>query len=183
MDYLLYKLNRNAEANAWGGTPLAPGRIEVFSPFSLRRFFAVLPVGGLEYAKAIVMALWSLTLGGVCARDINVWAYVAADGGILHYSIVAPTRLHMPWLTDRETGLEIGSCMTVPAARGKKIYPYILKEVSGHAESGQSIYMIVEAGNTASRAGMERAGFQLLHKLHRRTGVGRPATYECQPRS
>ena len=178
MDYLLYKLNRNAGATDWGGAPLVPGRIEVFSPFSLRRLFGLLKADGVEYAKAVVLAMWSQILGGARAGEIRVWAYVGASDEILHYSMVGPTRLHMPWLAGPDVGLEIGSCITVPAARGKKIYPYVLRTISEQAETNKSIYMIVESGNTASRAGMERAGFELLHKLHRRPGLTRPATYE-----
>ncbi len=175
MDYLLYKLSAGAKDEQWGGKPSVDGTVEVFSPFSISRFLPVVRVGGVEYVKAIIVAAWAVLFGGVRFRDQRVWVYAAANGGILHFSVVGPAALHMPWLV--EAGLEIGTCYTVPAARGKKIYPYVLKTISLQNRGATGIYMIVEADNAASRAGMERAGFTMLRKLRRKSGIVRPAMY------
>jgi len=180
MEYLLYKLKRSAHGVETSSTPQIPGKIAEFSLFSLRWFFPVVRAGGIEYIKAIIMALWWVLAGVAKIGDFRVYAYVASGGSVLHYSVISPTTMHMPWLARNDAGTEIGGCLTVPVARGKKIYPYVLRQIAHTVEHAQPLYMIVEDSNTASQGGMKRAGFEMAHKLRRKSGSGRPPQYEIR---
>ena len=175
---MLYKLDSlNGETEELG-KPAVEGRIVVFSPFRPEWFWKAYRAGGSEYIKTVVLGAWSAIAGVARSRDIRVWAYVGNGGRLLHYSVVCPSAMHMPWLDEEETGSEIGGCLTVPSARGKRLYPYVLQRIRRENGNGSPIYMIVEANNMASRAGMERAGFKLTRVLARKSGGVRPPTYE-----
>lgn len=177
MKYFLYKLahlDREGEAAVLPGIQ---GRMVEFSPLSLRWLFPLLKVGGTEYAKSIVMVAWAALAGVARITEFRVYAYVTCDRRVLHFSVVSPTAMHLPWLNEEEAGTEIGSCLTVSSARGMKIYPYILQQIAGKKEHALPLYMIVDDINTASQAGMMRAGFELVQPLRRLHGSTRPPRY------
>ncbi|MEO0423439.1 MAG: hypothetical protein AAF184_13960 [Pseudomonadota bacterium] len=171
---MLYRLDPKPDREAT--TPLLEGEVVEFSPFNLRWLVTGLRAAGVEYVKMLALAtLYAAThLSQVGA--VRVWAYVGGGRSILHYSVVTPTDLHMPWLDSTQSGVEIGGCFTVPEARGKRLYPYVLDRIAAWAGESRPIYMIVEASNSASRAGMGRAGFAVAGELRRE---GRLARLPC----
>jgi len=178
VSYLLYRLHGSGNDSERENRPKVDGEIIVFSPFSTRWLLPALRAGGIDYLKAVLMAVWCQLTGVSGQRSQQVWAYVAEDRSVLHYSIVVQTSMHMPWLTGKESGIEIGACVTIPRARGNGIYPFVLGRISSVVSRTGQVYMIVEESNKVSRAGMERSGFELAHKLSRRTGLLRPPVYE-----
>ena len=129
MDYLLYRRSPGAGPIEDGGEPEIPGDCVTFSPFSVRWFAPMFRTGGIEFVKVILLSAWAVAAGAAGRADIKIWAYVGADGEILHYSVVTPTAMHLPWLPRPDVGDEIGGCMTVPDARGMRIYPHVLRKV------------------------------------------------------
>lgn len=143
----------------------------------MRWTLSALRAGGMEFLKAVVLVGWAVATGVLRLRDVRIWSFVDEHDHVLHHSVVTPTAMHLPWL--EKPGREIGGCFTVAAARGMKIYPFVLRSVA--AQDDEPLYMIVEAGNQASRSGMERAGFQVITKLTRRSGSIRPPRYIEEP--
>lgn len=175
MEYLLYELADRAD-----GAPASPaisGTVVEFSPFNLKWFPGVLKAGGTAYAKSVALAAWAGLFGAAKFSEFRVYGYVSNTGQVLHYSVLCPASMHLPWLVKKRRGKEIGGCFTVTAARGKKIYPYVLRQISESVGRTVPLFMIVEAANTASRAGMERAGFVLANKLRRKAGSGTVPKY------
>lgn len=178
MEYLLYRLDPQ-DPNFWRGIePKIAGEIVGFSPFDPAWLMRGFKAGGSQYIKVLALAAWTVISGPVKAAEYRAYAYLGIDGGILHYSIVSPTTMHLPWLEATEAGTEIGGCLTVPSARGKRIYSRILAHIGVSDRHQLPLYMIVEASNTASQHGMERAGFVLVHKLRRLNMMGRPPQYQ-----
>ncbi|MFK8030848.1 MAG: hypothetical protein AB8G18_11495 [Gammaproteobacteria bacterium] len=125
----------------------------------------------------MVLAGWSLAARVARPGEIRVYAFVTEEGSVAHFSFVSPTSMHMPWIEPQGVGVEIGGCLTVPAARGKRLYPHVLMHVARYRPNALPIYMIVDEGNSASRSGMVRAGFVQSEFLYRsRSGV-KPAQF------
>lgn len=178
MDYLLYRFEcSEGEADA---VPTIAGRVVEFSLFSPSWLPRACRAGGLDYLKAIALATWAVLAGAAKSDDFRVFAYVSGSGKILHYSVVSPTSVHMPWLPKCKHGREVGGCLTVAAARGNRIYPYVLRCIAQSSGPSVPLYMIVGVGNASSRAGMEKAGFVLANSLSRKFGVARPPRYEIR---
>jgi len=175
---LLYRLDDPTRAAAAGIQPGIKGEIIDFSPFSLIWLVPTLRAGGFEHAKGLALMLWAIFLRVGKAREFRVYAYRDAGVGILHYSVVSPTRVHMPWLEPRQAGTEIGGCLTIPSARGKKIYPSVLANIAGSGRHPFPLYMIVDGENISSRRGIENAGFERVCSLSRKSGGMQPPRYE-----
>jgi len=167
MDYLLYKIPPGSEPTEEAGQPNVPGECVTFSPFSVRWFVPMFRAGGIEFVKVVLLATWTVAAGAASRADIKIWAFVGTNGGILHYSVVTPTAMHLPWLPQADVGDEIGGCITVPDARGMRIYPHVLQQVTAANDYERPLYMIVESANKASRSGMERAGFEVACAVER----------------
>jgi GNAT superfamily N-acetyltransferase len=87
-------------------------------------------------------------------------------GGILvHVSWIAFEALRIDEVA-RTWRFAAGECcvydvITLPAARGRGIYPAVLRWICGHAagEGLQSVWIYADARNTASARGIRSAGF------------------------
>jgi len=178
MEYFLYKFERAGRKTA--AAPGIPGEVVDFSIFSSRWLFQALRAGGIKYLKALFLATWAVFVRAAKPDEFRVYGYLSGGGAILHYSIVSPTSLHMPWLNESEQGKEVGGCLTIATARGNRIYPYVLSRIAGGPGCAVPLYMIVDSSNLASRAGIEKAGFNFSDRLYRKGGFGRPPQYDSR---
>ncbi len=178
MKYFLYKLEHLEEEHEARVVPGIPGIVVECSPLSMRWFLPLLRVGGMEYVKTVIMSVWTALAGVAKIAEFRIYAYVTSDNSILHYSVVSPTVMHLPWLDEEKAGTEIGGCLTVSSARGMKIYPHVLSVIASKEEHVLPLYMIVDESNMASQAGMKRAGFVPAQALQRVRGSVRPPRYE-----
>ena len=176
MEYLLYNFDDAAEVVDCA--PLVPGRVVELALFGRAFLISGLAAGGTDALKSLLLATWSVLTGAAHFRDFRVFAYMASSGELLHYSLVSPAALHMPWLGESERGSEIGGCLTVASARGKRIYPAVLRHIAANVSESRPLYMIVDRNNAASQAGMKRAGFSVSRPLYRHSSLIRPPHYE-----
>ncbi len=58
--------------------------------------------------------------------------------------------------------LHIGPCFTEPEFRGKGLYPYLLTYIMNDIPTASAFYIICSETNTASRRGIQKAGFTFL---------------------
>jgi len=177
MSYLLYKLSRDANFRNTPDSLSVRGEITDFSPLNFSWFLCGIRAGGSEYFKVVCQAIWWAIFGTQPRKQHRVWAYVDLKQSILHYSVQIPSKLHLPWLPPHDLGIEIGACLTIPTARGKRLYPCVLNHIAQISNRQASIYMIVEDENRASQAGMARAGFEAISSLSRKPRLFRPAIY------
>jgi GNAT superfamily N-acetyltransferase len=72
-------------------------------------------------------------------------------------------RLPLRLIRLREGEAEIAVCLTMPAFRGRGLYPYVIRRLCRIAaqEGIERVLMTTMTGNTASRRGIEKAGFRL----------------------
>ncbi|HEY2805715.1 MAG TPA: GNAT family N-acetyltransferase, partial [Gemmatimonadales bacterium] len=101
-------------------------------------------------------------------------AYGVFAGGVL---------AHVSWLVDAERDRhnrirnvrlrsgegEIGPCTTLPAFRGRGIYPWVIRSLCGvAAERGLTrVFMITRDSNAASQRGIEKAGLTRCGSIYR----------------
>lgn len=91
------------------------------------------------------------------------WVYFAStDGRFCHYSFVTPATRYRKFCPEiPPKALLIGPCMTLPAARGRSIYPRVIQQIANDLirEDRGPVYIQTDTTNTASIRGMEKAGF------------------------
>ncbi len=99
---------------------------------------------------------------------LNIY-YIENEGRIVHTSFCTPRSFKFPFM--KKGDHHIGPCFTDAVDRGKGIYGKVLKRIAldlkKDPHSGD-IYMIIEENNTASRNGVQKAGFSEVAKLHRK---------------
>ena len=66
-----------------------------------------------------------------------------------------------------EDGLEIGAVYTLPKYRGKGLYSYSLETLIKNDK--RAYFMIVDSENIGSIKGIEKAGFQYLKSIYKKT--------------
>jgi len=85
--------------------------------------------------------------------------YATQNGELVHTSYVIPKCMKFPFLGSND--YEIGPCFTYPKYRGKGVYPAMLRRICNSVGMENSVfYMIVDAANTSSIKGIEKAGFE-----------------------
>lgn len=126
--------------------------IKVFQP---NLFSWKLPKERLSIKTLLVrMMFYAITWGK--ARVVYA---TSESGDIMHTSYVIPKCIKFPFL--QKYDYEIGPCVTNPQYRGRGIYPNVINYICGHfAQEGTVFYMIVNANNTPSIRGIEKAGFE-----------------------
>ena len=91
------------------------------------------------------------------------WVYFASmDGRFCHYSFVTPAARYRKFCPEiPANALLIGPCMTMPAARGRSIYPRVIQQIAYDLtqEGRGPVYIQTDTTNAASIRGMEKAGF------------------------
>ncbi len=132
------------------------------------------PVAGLEFRTLTAEDLHNLSVEDVRFREKQLerlrrfgasYAHaVLADGQITHISwLLSPAaiRRDIPlWLQPCEGDAEITGCETLPAFRGRGIYPFAICNLFKIArERGvRRIFMKTAPSNKASQSGIEKAG-------------------------
>ena len=108
------------------------------------------------------------------------------DGRLVHLAwvghreeIVAETEIGPQCrLSLENSGHLIYDCWTPPWARGSGVYTEMLKTLCRIAvPEGKDVWIHCERGNTASRIGIEKAGFTLTHRFQRRQWLGLISQY------
>ncbi|MEA4964574.1 MAG: hypothetical protein VB055_01970 [Oscillospiraceae bacterium] len=106
-------------------------------------------------------------LWGMMALGRVTIVIVRDNGGVLaHRSTVIGRNFKFPFL--RRGECEIGPCLTVPAYRGKKIYPAVLCYITN--THPQDFLMLVREDNMSSIKGIERAGFTAIGEVKKEKG-------------
>lgn len=98
------------------------------------------------------------------ARGDRGW-YAYLDGRVVHRSwLVRGPAIMRLWsrygawpVSDGEAYVHY--CETVPAARGRGLYPAVLDHIAREQASLRGLYIACESSNQASRRGIEKAGF------------------------
>jgi L-amino acid N-acyltransferase YncA len=101
------------------------------------------------------------------SRDDMLFVAVAGDGRVLSYGFVLFQSFYKNVLREPVEVPMIGNCFTEPEARGRGLYPALLRAMCDElARRGHRRAIISCApDNVASRRGIERAGFRLVHHL------------------
>lgn len=103
---------------------------------------------------------------GICQGDL---AFVLLDraGSLLHHSFVQFEVRTKRLLGEPNCVPLIAHCMTVPSARGRKLYPRILRHIMEIlARAGHSrVAIVCDTDNHASIHGIEHAGFRRAARL------------------
>lgn len=90
--------------------------------------------------------------------------YVTNDNQeVVHTSYVIPKCLKFRFM--KKGDIEIGPCFTRKDFRGKGIYPTVLSCIVEENGPDKNYYMLVDENNTASKRGMEKAGFEEIGKV------------------
>jgi len=101
------------------------------------------------------------------ARGDVVYAIVDRDGGLLHHSFVQLAAPVLTLLGEQRHVPLIGRCGTMPAARGRRLYPrtlrHIMAELAAAGHRRAAIYC--DRDNAASVRGIAHAGFARIAHL------------------
>jgi len=92
--------------------------------------------------------------------------FIKDDGSYIHKSFVF-NKLHVLKLIGK-TGPAIGDCVTVPAYKGRSIYPFVINHLAGEMlrkKESEEVFIIVNSNNASSIRGIEKAGFKLFKKI------------------
>jgi GNAT superfamily N-acetyltransferase len=102
----------------------------------------------------------------------NVYA-LFCRGELAHLaSLVSPQqdrRLPLRLIRLQDGEAEIAACLTMPAFRGRGLYPYVIRRLCWIAaqQGVERVLMTTMAGNKASRRGIEKAGFHCCGYTYR----------------
>ena len=95
------------------------------------------------------------------------------DDRLAHYSWVQDHGVHIIAGTGRSRRIDEGSlwihaCFTAEWARGRRVYPLVLRQVLADYKSRRfdTAWIYVAEANAASRSGLARAGFEVVSRLH-----------------
>jgi RimJ/RimL family protein N-acetyltransferase len=90
---------------------------------------------------------------------------ITANGKFVHRSFLFD-KIHLLKLIGKR-GPAIGDCVTDTAYRGQSIYPKMIYRIAREQlrNGQQEVFIIVNAGNTASVRGIEKAGFELYASI------------------
>lgn len=89
------------------------------------------------------------------------------DDGIQHISWIYYHEHHNRLLSLGKNEAEIKYCLTLPAFRGREIYPAVIRDVTRdlRAHNVSRIFMCVRCNNLPSIRGIEKAGFRKVAKF------------------
>jgi len=101
------------------------------------------------------------------ARGDLLFAVLDAEGGLLHHSFVQNGATVLALLGEARAVPLIGRCATVPAARGRRLYPRTLRHImSALAAAGHGrVAIYCDRDNAASIRGIRHAGFSAVAHL------------------
>lgn len=96
------------------------------------------------------------------------------SGGILHISWIYFQKHPNRFLALGEREAEIKFCLTLPALRGRGIYPRVILSILDYLHSAgiERVFMCVYPDNIASIRGIEKAGFARVGKIRMRKIIG-----------
>lgn len=100
-------------------------------------------------------------------QDDMLFAAVAGDGRVLSYGFVLFRSFYKRVLREPIDVPMIGNCFTEPEARGRGLYPALLRAMCDELARRGHRRVIISCApdNVASRRGIERAGFRAVHHL------------------
>lgn len=93
--------------------------------------------------------------------------YVWHGGRIVHVSHMLRRNPRLAFM--KQTDLHIGPCWTDTAHRGRRLFPATIQRMA-EMHGGRTIWMLADKDNSASRRGIERAGFRLAGMGSKRRG-------------
>jgi len=129
--------------------------VEFFSPSPLRGLFLYGEVPAIRTALARSY-FWAISKG-----KLKIFYFKSENGEILHTSYVIPKCNKFPFMGNED--YEIGPCNTIESARGRGLYPRMLKYITRCIQyEGAHFWMLVNENNAASIKGVEKAGFALV---------------------
>lgn len=145
MKYLLFKKQKECKRI----NPIDESYVvKVFTPHLGRLFME-------EEKKDPHILLFRLYISVLTRNKTKI--YTIQDGEvILHMSYVIPPNYKYPFLGRDD--LAIGPCNTVPSARGKGLYPWMLEYIINDNKT-KNFYMFIREENSASIKGVLKAGF------------------------
>lgn len=112
---------------------------------------------------------------------------VESGDGLLHASWVttgaAWTREIGAYFVVPEGDAYVYESFTLPAARGRGVYPFALRGICAWAagEDVRSVWVAVEEGNAPSLKAIRKAGFEPCYSLHYGRRLGRVTVVAEQP--
>jgi len=136
----------------------------------------IIKKGDLEDLKQARQTLKPLPWEFQCYEfdGVNDFFVAKDDGGIQHISWIYfhDHRNRLLSLGKREA--EIKFCLTLPAARGRGIYPKILLSALSYLNSCgiQRVYICVHKDNNSSIRGIEKAGFTRVGEIKLKKFMG-----------
>lgn len=167
--YELYKFDKCAEQND----------IKIEDTYSLKRykpsiFKLAIPAENISMRIKCVRLYFSL----ISANNLELY-YVKYKEQIVHVSYVIHGRCLGKFPFMRKGDVEIGPCYTNAEHRGKKIYPYVLKNIlKDNIKDSTDFYMIIDDKNSASINGVSKCNFVKIAKLDKTSILKRYITKE-----
>jgi len=120
-----------------------------------------------EAARAALLAAEPGVKTAALAQGDLLFAVLDAEGGLLHHSFVQSRAAVLALLGEARTVPLIGRCATLPAARGRRLYPRTLRHIMSElaAAGHRRVAIYCDRDNAASIGGIRHAGFSLVAHL------------------
>lgn len=164
--------------------PDAPVTLAPARPVETR----VLRIGALRWSSVRDLqrfygsATWAVLALRNADRLSRIWC-VYLDGLLVHVTWVVGGRACRRYHFIPKNGCMIGPCITSSAARGQRIYPWVLQcVVASHPKPPGGFWIFHEEDNAASRQGILRAGGVVVGHFNMKTRFhGMLATVDYLP--
>lgn len=115
--------------------------------------------------RGIKSALVRLNFSFMSKGKAMLFSAYSQENELVHTSIVVPKCYKYSFCNKED--YVIGPCQTVPAYRGKGIYPHIIRHIMEVVGCENTVfYMVASHDNKASIRGIEKAGFVECGTIH-----------------